>query len=264
MSATITATPEITPGDRLGITLCLALIVHVLAVLGITFAPQDKPRPRYESMQIVLVEQQDPVPEQAPAPVPAPPPVEIPAVMEEEIQQAIAPEQEEDEQAPQQAVMENAIAPEPEPVDHPSASTLIAEGFKAATRSEAAQATSQRWMEPPRRTFISASTRAYKYAAYMEAWRAKVEMIGNLNYPDEAHKRSINGSLVLEVALNPDGSVDQIVIRRSSGYKLLDDAAIRIVELAAPFAPFPSSFAGETDVLHITRTWQFLKNRDFR
>ena len=98
----------------------------------------------------------------------------------------------------------------------------------------------------------------------MEAWRAKVERVGNLNYPEEARRRNISGQLVLDVALNPDGKINQITIRRSSGYKVLDDAAIRIVELAAPYSPFPEAIRAETDVLHITRTWQFLDQRGFR
>ena len=98
----------------------------------------------------------------------------------------------------------------------------------------------------------------------MEAWRAKVERVGNLNYPEEARRRKLAGQLVLDVALNPDGKINQITIRRSSGHKVLDDAAIRIVELAAPYAPFPEEIRAETDVLHITRTWQFLDQRVFR
>jgi protein TonB len=98
----------------------------------------------------------------------------------------------------------------------------------------------------------------------MEAWRAKVERVGNLNYPDDARKRQLSGSLILDVALNPDGSVNQITVRQSSGHKILDDAADRIVRLAAPFAPFPDDIRAETDILHITRTWQFLHNRGFR
>jgi len=98
----------------------------------------------------------------------------------------------------------------------------------------------------------------------MEAWRSKVERIGNLNYPDEARKRKLSGSLILDVALNPDGSVNDVVVRRSSGQKILDDAAIRIVHLAAPFAPFPADIRKDTDILHITRTWQFLNNKGFR
>ncbi len=98
----------------------------------------------------------------------------------------------------------------------------------------------------------------------MEAWRAKVERVGNLNYPDDARKKKLSGSLILDVALNSDGSVSRITVRRSSGIKVLDDAAIRIVELSSPFAPFPEQIKEETDILHITRTWQFLNNNRFR
>ena len=98
----------------------------------------------------------------------------------------------------------------------------------------------------------------------MEAWRSKVERVGNLNYPEEARKRKLSGSLVLDVALSPDGSINNITVRQSSGHKVLDDAAIRIVKLSAPFSPFPDAIQGETDILHIIRTWQFLKKGGFR
>jgi periplasmic protein TonB len=109
----------------------------------------------------------------------------------------------------------------------------------------------------PRRKFLNARTQEYKYAAYMDAWRAKVERIGNLNYPEEAKRRHLTGDLVLEVALGPDGNVRGMNVLRSSGHKLLDDAAMRIVELAAPFAPFPPDVRAETDEICITRTWKF-------
>ncbi|MGH8659879.1 MAG: energy transducer TonB [Gammaproteobacteria bacterium] len=115
----------------------------------------------------------------------------------------------------------------------------------------------------PRRKFISASTREYKYAAYMEAWRAKVERVGNLNYPDEARARKLAGSLILDVGLRSDGRVVEMTLRRSSGEPILDQAAMRIVELASPFSPFPDDIRGEVDVLHITRTWQFLYSQRF-
>ncbi len=115
----------------------------------------------------------------------------------------------------------------------------------------------QEYQKRPRHTFLNARTEEYKYAAYMDAWRAKVERIGNLNYPEEAKQRHLTGNLLLDVALNADGSINNISIRRSSGQKILDDAAIRIVELAAPFAPFPPDIRADTDVLHITRTWKF-------
>ena len=115
----------------------------------------------------------------------------------------------------------------------------------------------QEYQKRPRHMFLNARTEEYKYAAYMDAWRAKVERIGNLNYPEEAKQRHLTGNLLLDVALNADGTINNISIRRSSGQKILDDAAIRIVELAAPFAPFPPDIRADTDVLHITRTWKF-------
>lgn len=120
---------------------------------------------------------------------------------------------------------------------------------------------SQFWKEyqkRPRQKFLSARTREYKYARYMEAWRNKVERVGNLNYPEKARQRDLTGSLVLDVAINPDGSVHGVNLIQSSGSKILDDAARRIVELAAPYEPFPPDIRKSVDILHITRTWQFM------
>lgn len=115
----------------------------------------------------------------------------------------------------------------------------------------------QEHQKQPKHKYLNARTREYKYATYMDAWRAKVERIGNLNYPEEARRRFISGNLVLDVALNSDGTIHNVSVRRTSGHQLLDDTAVRIVELAAPFAPFPPEIRAETDVVHITRTWKF-------
>ncbi|MCG6942668.1 MAG: TonB family protein [Thiohalocapsa sp.] len=112
----------------------------------------------------------------------------------------------------------------------------------------------------PRRKAISTNTREYRYAAYMEAWRRKVEAIGNLNYPQAAKERELFGSLILHVAIKSDGSLEGVRVVRSSGYDVLDQAAINIVKLAAPYAPFPKDIKAETDVLDITRVWQFQRN----
>jgi len=112
----------------------------------------------------------------------------------------------------------------------------------------------------PRRKFVSASTKEYKYSNYLDAWRRKVERIGNINYPDEARRKKLYGHLVLHVALRANGTIFEIRVRKSSGHKVLDDAAIRIVRLAAPYAPFPAEISKEIDVLDITRTWQFLSS----
>jgi len=112
----------------------------------------------------------------------------------------------------------------------------------------------------PRRKAIGVGTREYKYANYLDAWCRKVERVGNLNYPKEAKRRKLYGSLALQVALRADGSVERVRVLRSSGFDLLDAAAVKIVELAAPFSPFPPAIRAETDMLDITRTWQFLSN----
>jgi periplasmic protein TonB len=151
-----------------------------------------------------------------------------------------------------------------EPQPRPTATQLLTNSFKVASLSAEIKTRLEARAQRPRQKFISASTREYKYSAYMEAWRAKVERVGNLNYPEEARKRGLSGSLILDVALNADGSVNDIVIRQSSGQSLLDDAAIRIVRLAAPFAPLPPNIRTDTDILHITRTWQFLNNQGFQ
>ena len=121
----------------------------------------------------------------------------------------------------------------------------------------------QAYARRPKRKWITARTKEHKYAAYVEAWRQKIERVGNLHYPDEARRANLSGNLLLDVALRPDGSVDEIILRRSSGEKVLDDAAIRIVNLAAPFARFPRSIAGDIDILHVERTWQFLSGNRF-
>ncbi len=172
------------------------------------------------------------------------------------------PEEEQIAEAPQKKQAQETT--ETKKTEMPTAAQLLANSYKIAALSAEVKRKLEAKAARPKRTFISASTREYKYASYMEAWRAKVERIGNLNYPDDARKRKLSGSLILDVALNPDGSVNQITVRKSSGHKLLDDAAVRIVHLASPFAPFPEEIHKDTDILHITRTWQFLNNQGFR
>lgn len=147
---------------------------------------------------------------------------------------------------------------EPVPLHKVSAAQLIMSGKRIASLSTEIDATLQAQSHNPRERFISANTRQIDYAAYMDAWRSKVERIGNLNYPEKAKREKLSGSLILDVALRPNGTVKTIKVRRSSGHKLLDDAAVRIVKLAAPFAPFPKKMRQNTDILHIIKTWQFL------
>lgn len=115
------------------------------------------------------------------------------------------------------------------------------------------------YQKRPKRKFVGARTREYRFARYVEDWRLKVERIGNLNYPEAARKEKLYGNLQLTVGIRADGSLESIEVNRSSGKKILDDAAINIVKLAGQngFAPFPPDIRQDTDILHITRTWVF-------
>ncbi len=112
----------------------------------------------------------------------------------------------------------------------------------------------------PKRKFVGARTQEYRYAQYVEDWRGKVERVGNMNYPQQARDQKIYGKLTLTVSIRADGSVESVEINRSSGQRILDAAAMRIVKLAAPYAVFPPDIRKETDVLSITRTWTFTSN----
>jgi periplasmic protein TonB len=112
------------------------------------------------------------------------------------------------------------------------------------------------YQKRPRKKFIGANAAEYRFAHYEEEWRAKVERWGTVNYPPEARGK-IYGNLRLTVTLRPDGSVDNIELDRSSGLKILDAAAFKIVKMASPFAAFPPSIRRDTDLLVITRTWFF-------
>jgi periplasmic protein TonB len=117
----------------------------------------------------------------------------------------------------------------------------------------------QAYQERPKRTFVGARAAEYRFAQYVDTWRQKIERIGNLNYPPEAKANRIYGSLQLTVAIKADGEVESVEINKSSGHKVLDQAAVRIVRLAAPFERFPQNIRADTDILHITRTWTFTR-----
>jgi periplasmic protein TonB len=116
----------------------------------------------------------------------------------------------------------------------------------------------QEYARRPRKyTISSASTKKSQDALYLDTWRRRIEAVGNVNYPESARRQEIYGSLRLLVAILPDGDVNDIQILQSSGFNVLDQAAIDIVRMAAPFAPFPEEMIGKIDILEIIRTWRF-------
>lgn len=133
----------------------------------------------------------------------------------------------------------------------------LAESARAMARLEGEISKSMdEYNKRPRKKFLGARTEEYRFAQYIEDWRQKIERIGTLNYPDAARGK-LYGSLVLTVSINADGQVSRIDINRSSGHKVLDDSARRIVQMASPYAAFPPDIRRDTDVLEITRTWYF-------
>ncbi len=117
----------------------------------------------------------------------------------------------------------------------------------------------ERYNALPRQTFTAPSARASDDARYVEAWRQRIELIGTQHYPPEARGR-IYGDLQLTVFIRRDGSLDHIQFDRPSDQAVLNGAARRIVELAAPFDPLPPELARHTDILAITRTWHFTRD----
>lgn len=122
-------------------------------------------------------------------------------------------------------------------------------------QAEIAQRVSD-YQKRPRRHHFMPSTSEYRFARYVEDWRQRVEKIGNEHYPDAARGK-VYGTLRLTVAIRKDGTVAEATIEESSKSEVLDRAALRIVKLAAPYAPLPPEVARDTDILEITRTWIF-------
>lgn len=116
------------------------------------------------------------------------------------------------------------------------------------------------YQKRPRRMFVGARAVEFTFARYIEDWRLKVERIGNLNYPEAARRNKLYGSLVMTVSINADGTLESVQIDRSSGSRILDAAAVKIVEMAAPYAPFPPEMRKKVDILSITRTWTFTRS----
>lgn len=133
----------------------------------------------------------------------------------------------------------------------------LASSAMAMARMEAEISKSvDEYNQRPRKKNIGTRADEYRFARYVEDWRLKVERVGTLNYPEAARGR-LYGTLVLSVTINANGSVDKVELERTSGHKVLDEAALRIVRMAGPYAAFPEDIRRDVDQLVITRTWFF-------
>jgi protein TonB len=147
-------------------------------------------------------------------------------------------------------------APAEEPATQPSGRDLADLSLAAMRLQAQLDRQIDEYQKRPRKKFIGANAREYRFAQYEEDWRVKVERVGTLNYPAEARGKHY-GHLRLTVTIRADGSVESIELDRSSGLKVLDAAAFKIVQMASPFAAFPADIRRDTDLLVITRTWFF-------
>jgi protein TonB len=115
----------------------------------------------------------------------------------------------------------------------------------------------EQYAKRPKSKYISASTKSFEFANYMQTWVKKIERVSNLNYPDEARKLGFVGTLIMTVGINSAGTIKDIKIIQSSGHKSIDDAAEHLVQLSGPFEAIPNN-KNKIEILYITRTWQFL------
>jgi len=272
--------------DRFGVALILAIAVHTIVILGVGFGVNEEGEEKLpQSLEVTLVNTQtDAVIEEADylaqanqegggnteekvrpealSPSLAPseeinmtsptPPVFEPAPKQED------PRTEVMTQTESNTSFNSEIFPVKEnESQHETTAEMISRSMDIATLEAEIGRSIQAYAKLPRNKTITSRTKEYAYANYMDAWRTKVERIGNLNFPAEARRQSLSGDLMLDVMLNPDGTIREIKVLRSSGHKVLDDSAMRIVHMAAPYAPFTQDMKKETDVLHIIRTWQF-------
>ncbi len=287
----LTAHSFVTAGDRLAATAVFAILAHLIVIFGVTFVPETPPEPLVTTLDVVLVPRRADTPpdqadflaptnqdeggndeERARPQTPSAPPAIVadaptaddaptPAGAPTQVQSAeSADAAREARRTPGSLTVRAAHAP-PAPATAPASAPDTAPTQSRRLEMAALSAEIERKLrsraEQPQRKWISARTREDRFAAYMVEWRRRVEEVGNLNYPDRAARLGLSGNLLLEVALNPDGTIADIKLRRSSGEPILDAAAVRIVKLAAPFAPFPPEISRDVDILHIERTWFF-------
>ena len=283
------APPRVRAADRLGFTLFLAALLHLALILGLgfTFA---KPEEIRRTMEITLATSKSEAPpnkadylaqdnQQGSGTLDkkaVPKTTEIAPFQDSKINKVTPPPAAKPEVAPQPAPPKAVVAttrPKPQKVEtrpkeqqpkvQPKAATPTFDSADLSSQIASLEAElaneQQLYAKRPRIHRLSAaSTMRDKGAWYKDEWRKKVERIGNLNYPDEARRQQIYGSLRLLVSINHDGSLYEVLVLESSGQPLLDQAAQRIVRLAAPFAPFTGDLS-DIDRLEIVRTWRFAR-----
>ena len=279
---------NISASDRLGLTLFFAVALHAIIILGVGFdadrlLPQELP----PTLEITLVHSKsEKAPDKAdylaqanqrgsgsveeqvrpssPFPNPRPTleqqgdapqtlPMQLPEPSRASEQKPVMLTQDKSALQWQQ----NKDEASPEMPDTPNPSELMMSSLEMARTMASLEQKQQAYARISREKYVGANTAESIYAAYIDAWSQKVERIGSLNYPSSAKRQNLTGNLLLDVAINADGTIRSIVIDRPSGHRELDKAAIDTVNRVGQFAPFSEAMRKEIDVLHIVRTWNW-------
>lgn len=275
--------PRIGEAERLRATTVLSVLLHAMVIFGIAFTLEDA-APLAPTLDVIQTRTQTPLtPAQADflaqannqgggehdlatrpsapqaGPLPLPEDGLAPRPLHAQSPTPSPPQETRVVASPsgQTALPQPKPQAEIEPTHRPTGRERIDRDIEMARLAAEIQLRSQQYAKRPTRKFVSASTKEYVWAQYLRGWVDRVERVGNLNYPDEARRRRIGGLVVISVGVRRDGSVESTRIIRSSHIPMLDEAALRIVKLSAPFAPLPET-KENPDVLHVTRTWQFL------
>jgi protein TonB len=287
MTATVHAARPVTTTDRFGIMLFLAVVLHALLILGLNFQPLIDQNKRSDSptLDVTIVNTvADQKPEKADylaqanqqgggntedklrpesAPIAAVDVIPTPGnadAMQVPVEARTTPEPIASTPVTAAAAPNKILVgdDQPKPQDPvPVAAELVRKSMDMV-QLEAELAEITRLHSKAQRTkLLVPNTVSHVEAAYLDSWQKKIELVGNMNYPEKARKQHLSGKLLLVVSINADGSLADVELVRSSGQKVLDDAAIRIVKLAAPYPPLPDAIRKDADVLKIPRIWNF-------
>ena len=285
----ITAYPQITANDRLGMTLFFAIVLHGVIILGVTFISSPSANNMTPSLDVILVNTHNPSePDKAdylaqvsqdgggnsdkkvrPTDLfTAPTLSSQPGIsMMQSITQRQHIQQSREREFITAQTSDFQVVSQKKNQQHDK-HTLIQPNQKSSTMParlvEELSLTYEAYAQKPKEKFLSSRTREFIAAGYMRSWVDKVERLGNADYPDDAIRNKLSGTLILDVAINADGSIHKMELRQSSGHQVLDDAAKRIVRMSAPFDAFPGKLRQQADIIHITRSWEFLSSNELR
>lgn len=277
------AAPVIGENERLGATLVLSVLVHGLLILGLGFA-LERAAPVVPMLDVMLTQTHSPLtPKQADFLAQAsnqgggdhdkasrprdPQPGTVPQIEAGVAPQAVRAQSPASQPPPEARVISSPTSevrlPTPSrdrrstPTTQRDGEQKIEHDMAMARLAAEIHLRSSRYAKRPTRKFVSASTQEYAWANYLRAWVDRAERVGNLNYPDEARRRKLAGTVVINVGIRRNGSVERADIVQSSGIPLLDESALRIAKLAEPYPPLPKT-KEDPDILNVVRTWQFL------